>query len=95
MAKRNVKWLFATPMIAAAILGPITFGGYLQIRDAWRHEGRGYISSGEDDPRLVSESHYKREKYVMGVMLMGFGIAGWVIVAHAHRNRNESRDDRE
>ena len=77
-------------MLWGAVLGFVILGAFGQIEKAWHHRGAGYVTYEQPDrTEAVSESEYKRHKYVMGAMMLALGLLTWILVAKFARDASE------
>lgn len=69
-------------MLWAAAAGWMIIAGLGNVRDAWFHEGPGFVQFTDyGPPEEVSEAKVKRYLIGTGVMLLLFGGGAWVYAA--------------
>lgn len=89
---KRVRWFFNPLMLAGAVLSSFLWGGLDRIEEAVHQQGAGWVSRGDDDPEMVSESQFKRERLGDGAAMLFGALLAWAGVAWEARRRAQELD---
>ena len=94
MSWTDIKWFFNYQMIAGALIGWVFFASIGMLQETFRHKGRVMLTLGPmEREEWVSETEYKRHKYVMSGFLLGMSLFAWRAFAKVDKNAKEKAEE--